>query len=246
MTLQEIFDQLSTGELSQVFFGEGGEAVDGIRKEDRLKALRHVKLGLTALHKRFSLREVSLTIGLIEGRQTYMIDKKYAASNTTSTAPEKYIQDTAEPYQEDLLKIERLYNDRGEEVPMNIVDDPESVRTISHNTLVIPSVVHSAESPLYKTETLKVVYRADVPKINDNLAVAYPAGIEIALSPAFLEPLLYFVASRVHTPIGISSEFHDGNNYASKYEMACQQLEQYGMALDSNVVNDRFAVNGWV
>ncbi|TNE95309.1 MAG: hypothetical protein EP328_10090, partial [Gammaproteobacteria bacterium] len=215
MTLEEVFEQLSAGELAQVFLAEGGTGE--VPKEKRLQVLAHIKLGLTALHKRFLLREGTITIGLVEGQQKYVIDKLYAASNTKSTAPVKYIQDSADPYLSDLLKIERVYAEDGTELSLNVVDDPDSAFTPNFKTLVLPEDLEGT--------TVKVVYRADHPVIDPILAKAVPFKVEIELPPGHLEPLLYFVASRVMNPIGMTNDFHDGNNFAAKYEMACQQLE---------------------
>ena len=55
MKLQEIFDALWYGELSQVFQG-GTDATEGIREEDRKKVISHIQLGLTSLHRRFNYR----------------------------------------------------------------------------------------------------------------------------------------------------------------------------------------------
>jgi hypothetical protein len=238
MTLQEIFDQLSHGELSQVFIGEGGEAVDGIRKEDRLKILSHIKLGLTKLFTRFLLREGTMVIGLVDGKQSYILDKKFAASNDKSTELVKYIQDTDDPYTQDLLKIERVYDADGLELSLNIIDDPDSIRTTSFNSLIVPTT--------FEGSTLTVIYRAKHPEINEILAKAVPFKTEIEIPPTHLDALLLFIASRVHNPIGISSEFHDGNNYAAKYEQACQELEKHGYNLTTSGVNERLELNGWV
>ena len=62
MTLQDIFDALSAGELSQISIG--GQAAGVINKENRAKLLPHINMGLTALFKRFRLKEGELTIQL--------------------------------------------------------------------------------------------------------------------------------------------------------------------------------------
>jgi hypothetical protein len=68
---------------------------------------------------------------------------------------------------------------------------------------------------------------------------------EVNLPVTHLEPLLYFVASRIMNPVGASGEFHEGNNYAAKYEQACQQLEMHGFSLNTQASRDQFERNGW-
>ena len=70
-------------------------------------------------------------------------------------------------------------------------------------------------------------------------------GVQTCALPIYLEALLMFVASRIMNPVGMSAEFHDGNNYAAKYEMACKKLEDQNVRLDKVTNNDRITRNGW-
>jgi hypothetical protein len=238
MLLSDIFEQLSYGELSQVFIGEGGPDSEGVPKASRKKMLAHVRLGLTELHKRFLLKERTLNLSITAGKQTYVLDKAYAQSNTASSEENKYIQDAADPFQNDLFKVERVYDADGNELPLNILDDPESVQTPNYNTLVLPDD--------YTGSTLKVVYRADHPPIDPYLVTAAPQIVEVNLPATHLEPLLLYVASRVMNPVGLSGEFHEGNNYAGKFEASCRRLEQSNFRVDSQGQNTRLERNGWV
>lgn len=235
MTLQDIYDQLAFGELRMLALGQDPTGSnDGLPVDSFIKMLPHIQLGMTALHKRFNLREETATVTLAEGQVTYVIKPGKALP---SAAPD------------DLLQIERVYGTfRGEEVPLalNKVDDPLSIRTTSYNTLLVPTKRPGAvDSWLDETTELRVVYRADHPPIDKFVAQAAPLATEIFLPATHLEALLYYVASRVHNPIGMSSEFHEGNNYAAKFEMACQQIENWGLQIDTDYDEDRFYQDGW-
>jgi hypothetical protein len=105
----------------------------------------------------------------------------------------------------------------------------------------------SEQAPwLLETTNLAVVYRADHPKISSYLASASPLSTEIYLPVSHLEPLLYFVASRVFNPMGMDpGAMHEGNNYFAKYEGACLQLENWGLRIDSDSGRDRITAGGW-
>ena len=69
---------------------------------------------------------------------------------------------------------------------------------------------------------------------------------EIELPYSHLEALLYFIASRVHNPIGMANEFHAGNSWAAKYEHECVRLEQLNLRVDQGEDNTNFCRNGWI
>lgn len=223
MTLQEVFDQLSAGEFSQLSIGGANAGV--IDASNYKKILGHVNLGLTALFTRFNLKERSSQIVLDASLDTYSLAL------------------------EDLLKVTKLVTDGDVEVPLNKESSIYSCFTPSLNTIQVPQVILDQGPDLpddLKTTGLKVVYRANHPKLKLTLGMINPNTVELELPATHLSPLLYFVASRVHNPIGMSNEFHAGNSYYAKYEAACQRLENEGMQVDPVPDNTRLARNGWV
>ena len=121
MYLNELFDQLTYGELSQLEYG--GVDNEGITQEDHKRILPHINLALTELHKRFLIREEEVTIRCYDHIETYVLDSKYAATNTESTEPYKYIHDTVfEPFVDNVLRIEKVFNEDGQELFLNETD----------------------------------------------------------------------------------------------------------------------------
>lgn len=223
MKLQEIFNQLTHGELSQVHIG-GAE--DGqIAEKHWPVVISHINLGLMALFKRFSIKEGNTLLTLIANQVDYPI-----------TAV-------------DLLKVERVYTDAGKELVLNDLAESYSLRTPTTSVLQVPKkmVDGSTDIPDWlKTLTLKVMYRASHPQITIGLGYFDPERVDVDLPYAYLQALLYFVASRVHNPIGMTNEFNAGNNWAAKYEMECQRLENENLQMDRGAGNTRLASNGWV
>lgn len=212
MKLQDIFDQLSAGEFSQLSIGGAAQGV--INESNHLKLVGHVTLGLTALFKRFALREGSLVVTLVPNQTVY----KLAAT--------------------DILKVERVMTADELELPLNDHADSGSVFTTSMSSLRIPKDLD--------TPSLTVTYRANHPKLKTTFGLFDPTRIDIQLPESHLEALLYYVASRVHNPIGMGQEFNSGNTYYAKYEAACQALEIEGLEIDQGGSNTRARRNGWV
>ena len=225
MKLQDIYDQLSYGELRQLFLGEGDDTTDTTMPIDFKKVLPSVRLALTALHTRFRLRTGTVSVPLELGKQSYIL------------------------LHPDLLKIEKVfgvYGGKKYEIPLNKAKDLSSIQTPSMNSVLIPS--DTEEAPwLLETTALTVEYRQDHTPIDTHVANAAPLVVDVALPITHMEALLYYVASRLHNPLGMDpGAMHEGNNFAQKYEMSCQMLEANGFAVDEDNTNDRLERNGWV
>lgn len=246
MLLKDVFDQLSYGELSQLSIGGLGSGM--INESNYAQVLSHVTLGLTALYKRFNLKERTVRILLSEDQTVYKINSKYAVSNTGSIVPFKYVYDSVgDPFTDDVLKIEKVVTEQDYELELNDSSDMYSVFTTSTTALKIPLVLANKGPDLPEelfTEYLDLTYRANHPKIDPE--GLDPATEEVELPDSYLTALLYFIASRVNNPIGMSGEFNAGNNYAAKYEAECQQLEFDNLEVDRGSQNTRAMRNGWL
>ena len=240
MNLQEVFDQLTYGELSQLSIG--GREAGAIDKANWGNVIAHINLGLTALYKRFPLKESQFTIGLKSGVVVYSLD-----SNGDTT----FVKggEDGEDFSDDLLKVESVYTAMGTELGLNDAANPLSCFTPTSTLLRVPSLIVEKSPSLPDdliTDTLKVVYRANHPRILKS-RVYNPAAITVELPPSHLEPLLLYVASRVHTPMGTGQfEGQAGNNYYAKYEASCQLIETSNLKVDQGSQSTRLRDNGWV
>lgn len=142
-----------------------------------------------------------------------------------------------------------MFTEGGWELGLNDGGDRFSVTTPVASTLRVPAeiVANSVDLPDYlRTTRLSVVFRANHPIISQNVRGFNPDNYEVELPYSHLEPLLLFIASRVNNPMGMTNEFNAGNNYAAKYEAACQQLEQQNLRVDQGAQYDRIRRGGWV
>jgi hypothetical protein len=247
MKLIEVFDQLSYGELSQISVN-GGPAGQ-IRAEDYAKLVGHVNLGLTALYKRFNLKQKSFIIELQQGLFTYQLSSAYCKSNTKSRQQLKYIDDVAWPFKDDLLKVERVFAESGFEFAVNNPVDVLSMKTPTQRVLTVPEDIVAKLDYLndeMKTDTLKVEFRANHEKILTDDGEIDAEEVELELPETHLEPLLFFIASRVHLPAGLGAEDNTGNMFYARYEQACIDLENQNFQIDKGAQYDRIERNGWV
>ena len=248
MKLKDIFDQLATGELSQISLG--GAPMGEISEESYPKLVRHVNLALTALYKRFPLRECEMSLLLKPDRELYYLRSDFIIGNPKSREPVRYLEiDPLDPFKDDLLKVDALEMDSGKEMLINMTNNPLSAMTYSTTKLGIPLAIVNQDAGLhedYQTSKLRVKYRASHPEIRIPLGLFDPARVTVQLPDAYMEALLLFIASRVHTPVGMSGEGQVGNNWFAKYEAECQQLENQNLGIDRFAENTRLERGGWV
>lgn len=248
MKLAEIFEQLSSGELRQLSIG--GEAQGVINFRNQRVIARHVNLGLTNLFTRFPLREGQLKLVLMPGIQEYHLKSAFAQSNTRSKELIKYIDDVGSPFKDDLAKVHKVQASTGEEFSLNDKKDPLGLSTPKTHVLRVPQAIVDQGPDLpdgLKTDYLDVTYRATHPLIDTSEDGDFDADmVDIELPYPYLEPLLYFVASRVNPPTALAGESNVSMSYASLFEASCQRLENNNLAVDQGAANDRLTRNGWV
>lgn len=236
MKLSEVFSQLAFGELSQL--GLASENLGSINAVNYAQIVAHTNMGLSALYKRFPLKEGRVGITLEAGRTLYPL---------TTNEDVVFIEYDGE-FLDDILKIESVVTPDGIALALNDRSNPLSCLTPSAAVLRVPLAIVNKEISVPVTllvDSLEIGYRASHPIIKYT-ATMDPDRIEVDLSYSYLEPLLLFIASRVHNPIGMVNEFNAGNNYAAKYEAACKQLEISNVLVDQGSNNTKAERNGWV
>jgi len=235
MTLDQIFEQLTYGELSQI--KPGGLVGESVREEDRKQVIAHLNLGLTELHKRFWLSSKELLIKLYPHIQTYILDKRYAIQNKLSVYTPKYIIDSIyEPYNNDLLKIEMVFNECGECVPLNDRTDCKSIYTPQWNSIQIPLP--------YEDATVLVQYRADHERIEWDCELD-PKQVQVDIPSGLLEPLCLFIGHRTYRALN-SDGGQESMNYYQQFEASCQKAIDMGLQVTANTTNMKLDKHGWV
>lgn len=240
MKLSEVFDQLAYGELSQMSLVD--ETTGLVSPAKYASLVSYANFGLTALYKRFPLKENYVTIGLSPGKLVYQIDSEADTSFIGTN-------DTEEEFSNDILKIEKVLVSSGAELGLNNAVDPLSCFTPTATILRVPSMIVNKSMDLpdeLQTDTLKIVYRANHPPIVKT-ASFNPSRVELELPASHLEPLVLFMACRATTPLGVGQfEGLAGNNHYAKYEKACQDIEMLNLRVDQGSQNTRLRQAGWV
>lgn len=237
MKLSDIFDQLAYGELSQLSLVNDQEIIP----DDYNRVISQVNMGLTELHKRFMLKRKTLTLRALEDVLRYPLRKSNSVSGGSQQA---FIIDADDPFQEDIIEVLSVHGPKGEELPLNV---QREVEQLSVFTPGLDIVRFNVDPPL---GDYTVTYKAShpvIPKVVDPLTFD-ASHIDIELPMAYLEALLFYIASRVTTPIvgGMNGNPSEGMTYAQRFEQACQTLLYQGLDVEVNRESTRFSQNGFV
>ncbi len=246
MLLSEIFDQLTYGELTQLELAGANE--EGILVENHKRIIPHVNLALTELHKRFLIREEEVTVRCWDHIETYPLEMKYAETSNSSE-PYKWIHDTIfEPFQDNVLRIEKVFNEDGQELFVNETD-PYAIQTVMNRGSRRSVSVHTpnfrtVQVPFaVKENALVVEYRANHPRIL--VPELNPETTEIALPSYLLEPFLLYIAARAYSGRANATS-QDSISFTAKFEASCNKVVELNLVNRSNTVNQKSEVNGWV
>lgn len=238
ITLEALFSNMAHGELSNISIGD--PELGSISPSDYAKVVSHVQAGLTALHQRFLLRSGEVAIQQYEGILKYWLKLDYAQTNVTSLQPIRYIIDTADdPFIENVLKIEQIFDELGDEFKINDGSVDVPIYTPRYNCLTI--------SPTYTNPMWFVNYRADYPRIEID-GDFDPAEVELDIPSWLEEPLQAYIAGRIMNgrSHSVFEGVAEGDKYMARYEQLCQTIEFQNLDADDNETYDRIGENGWV
>lgn len=233
MDFREFTQRLALGELRNT------SAVNEIdpselNEHHRMMVMQHLNLGLTNLYSKFILSEKEILLRTKLSITHYYLRKEFARTNST-VVPYKYIDDTAcGPYEEDLIKILRVYNEMGEELYIDDIEQHESLFTPQFDCLQITGV--------HLGSMFSVIYQARHP-----VMIGTDPCQEIKL-PFFLEEAIQaYVASKVLSHMNGPEHSAKGQEYMGVYAGICADVEMRDMVRNSvTATNTKLEKRGFV
>lgn len=227
MQLSDLFNYLRAGELSQLISGTD-ESRDN-------QIITNINLGLIELYKRFPIKLSEVIIQLSNRITHYTISSSHAESSRPigNTSPEFYVIDSPYyPFKDDLNQIEVVYNEEGEELPLNDENLTYSLFTVGHNVLLHPYPENE--------NTISIIYRASAPL----LLIDGDLTQTVEIPNHLVELLTSYVAYKTFSAINMSSP--EATGYFSKFETSCNLITNLGLISKSSNTNLRLEINGWV
>lgn len=224
MTLQECLDRLARGKLSNLAICEKGN----VKPQEIPRVIDAVNEALERLHTQLPIREKSVIVELYEGRTEYPLTSEHSVRNMKGDIHDEYdyyIMDTeANPFLDDILVIQEVWDDLDRERPLNDPVHPLSVFTPEHNFI---SVNFSPD-----VRVLNVIYRAKhISLTADNLTdkVDIPSNLYGAL--------LSYVAYLIHSNMNTELAVQNSQKYLAEYQNIIQEVIQNGTIAPDKLAN---------
>lgn len=207
MKLEELFRNLSYGELSNLAIGNEGAGY--ISADDLPKMTLLTNQSVAAIYTRFILCTKELIFQSRDHMAFYYLRPEFARSNDESKAHCKYIIDSKqEPYTGDIIRVLRVFNEIGRELPLNDNEQYASVYTPQFDCIQLS---HPSNEDVFS-----VHYQANHPKLDDD-----DLSQDIRL-PFFLEEALQaHVAYKVFSNMSGAENSAKAAEHLQRFENIC-------------------------
>lgn len=237
ITLTELFDHLANGEYSQHYLGGSNTGI--IKEENYRRIIPHINLGLTEIYKRLPIKVKEVTVDLHEHISRYVLHSDYAFTNTTSTKPIKYISDSKfYPFTNDVLQIDRVFNEIGEELYVNDGNQNYSVYVPEYNVVQHPYPDSN--------NTIEVTYKASHFKIPSTISEIDADKLELEIPDTIIEPLLHYVGGRSQIGLQAENPSNQSHLHTSKYEQSLNKIESLNMFRTPQWSNHKLEDKGFI
>lgn len=234
MDILELYERLSYGELVNLSMASDGNGT--IIEEKRPSIIQHANEALLRLHSRFVLKENNVLIEQQEHITQYHIDPRFSESEGD---PDKekylYIKDNPEePYNGDAIKISKVYDEYGYEIPLNDEQNRWSYYTPKPLTLQVPA-----------------------PRTGRAISVAYQARHEkldvekedqiIDLPDVLVPAMTAYIAHKIFSNMVGEENIAKGAEQLQVYEAICEEvLDQDLVSTSFTTTNTKFHRRGFV
>lgn len=233
MKLKDFLQDIALGDLQGSTMVEmGGYQITQKHIPVVIQALNQA---LDYLYSIFPIKDSQVTIQLREGINRYYLDSHYSVSGHH---PQPYIMDTEfEPFQDDVLAVQEVFDDKGQRIPLNDDYSPYGVTTPEYNCIQTSDGTHYSKY-------LTVMYRAKHPRIPLNEPL--DSKLTIQLPTSYNGALQAYVASLVYQSMG-GNEAQVGNFYYGKFRTLIEDLKAQGVGYKSTTgVNIKPILGGWL
>lgn len=220
MKLSTVFSQLETSELNQL------SCIDQTTKKikaDKYKAIVDVmNQGLVDLHTRFDLRI---------GRVVVPIDPSVGVYDMSAFDP---------TVKGRFLQLHRVIDECAREVRVNDMSE-NSINFRSQMVFEVPEHMRT----VHPLKQLNISYRALPTKVGGCYDDIDPEFEDVDLPVAYMWALCLYIASRLHTPVGLQDGTYRVNAFLGLYQAECSRLSDAGMDLDFQKDLGHFRRDGW-
>lgn len=235
MKLSEFLQNIALGELESSKLVEMGGWE--IQPKYYPKVINALNQALDYFYSVFPLKENQLILRLIPNITRYYLDSDYADSNPQAKL--KYIADTVNnPYENDVLQIEAVFNEKGESLSINDPFTFTGVSTPEYNCIQVLDTI------LNTCKYLTVLYKAKHKRIPLN---ANPDNVEVSIPSSFEGALQTYVASLIYMFTHGEDNKMLSNSLFAKFKTQVEELKAQGIGYKPmHGINIKPILGGWL
>jgi len=206
------------------------------------KIISLINSGLDAIYVRFPIKTDQVVIQQYDHIERYLLDYRFAQTNTLSAEPIKYIDDTQyEPFNDKVFLIEKVIDEDGQELYLNDEGHYWSVHTPAANIVQVPYPDNENSMVVVYRSGLKSIpadsFMGDTPEFT-------PASYYVDMPPVFLNALTLYIAAKEFGTLN-SDQKNESNTYVQQYELACNEILKQGLFTKDTVINQKLEKFGW-
>jgi hypothetical protein len=234
MLLEDLYRRLSYGELSNLALSSEGSG--SILEGAQPRIVVYAEEALVRLYSTFILKTKSVILTPLDHITHYHLKKRFAFSQrNVSNEDFYYIQDLDdEPFAEDVIKVLEVFDEVGNEVPLNDAEQPLSVFTPQALMLQVPTA--------WNGQVLSLLYQASHPKLdarNPRSIIELPDVLDGALTA--------FIAHKVHSHMNTMESSAKAQEHLSTFTGICTDVVDKDLVATSILrSNSRFHKRGWI
>lgn len=234
--LQDMMDTLAVTVFNNTIYAED----TAIRADKEKAVMIAINSAISAICMEYPISRGRFGINLEDHLTNYYLTTDYAWSNTASTQPIKYLQDSPDyPYRGDIQQIIIIYNELGEEVPFMNPGDPLSLYVLESNEVLYHPYPRLGN-------TLEIIYWGIFEKIPFR-DVGFDMSTYILKIPnTFMMALVYYVGSIMLDTKMTAADQIQSVSFKLLYDEQIQKLLQSGLIPSDIPVENRFDARGYI
>jgi len=217
MTIEELFRQLSYGELSNLAIAV--DSTGTLKKSQQNRIVHFANEALKRLYTRFPLGEEMAIVPLEGEEMEYELP-------------------------EDLLQVTAILTERGESLDFTTTQDPHQISVLGR-TLHIPVQILQNRHQLRQGAEIQIVFTTRHPPLSP-IVEDQDLQQEIELPAELEEALTAYIASKMYGTMNTPEHLTAAANYRNQFETTCAEVQHHGLLPTEIRSSVKFDKRGWV
>lgn len=239
MNVGDLFQELSSGELRNLYMG--AEGTGELKEADKARVVVFANRALSRLFTKFVARRLFVDLVQIADRKVYAIRAEHAQSDAsaTNTSPRYLLDSVDDPFTDRLIKVIAARPEPTDEVPC-----PEDV-LINDNALGVLKLL--AYDKLFFAEPVAAAsFELELQMDHPKLSVPPVDTERLEIPPALIEALQVKIAADVYGSMNGAENTNKSAMLDAKFEALVRLVEDQDLLQStSSAVNDRLFKGGF-